>query len=88
MLKFDEPYVKSLLVEMDENGRRKKIADPAVVLQELIESFKRREISARQPAVAGALRERRYDDDEELSVLREIEQQARARHGISDPMDG
>ncbi len=88
MLKFDEPNIKSLLVEMDENGRRKNIADPEVVLQELIDSFKRREVSARQPAVAGALRERRYDDEEELSVLREIEQQARARHGISDPMDG
>ena len=88
MLKFDEPGIKSLLVEMDENGRRKKIADPGVVLQELIDSFRRREANERQPAVAGALRERRYDEEEELNVLRELEQQARARHGISDPMDG
>jgi len=88
MLQFDDPNIKSLLVGMDENGRRKEMADPQTVLEELIDSFKRREAARRRPAVAGALRERRYDDEEELNVLREIEQQARARHGISDPMDG
>jgi len=88
MLRFDDPGIKSLLVEMDEKGRRKEIAAPEAVLAELIASFKRREAMRRQPAVAGALRERRYDDEEELNVLREIEQQARARHGISDPTDG
>lgn len=88
MLQFDDPNIKSLLVEMDENGRRKEMADPQAVLHELMDSFRKREATRRQPADVGALRERRYDDDEELKVLREIEQQARAQHGISDPMDG
>ena len=88
MLQFDDPNIKSLLVGMDEAGSRKEISDPEDVLKELIDSFKKREAIRRQPAVAGALRERRYDDEEELNILREIEQQARARHGISDPKDG
>jgi DNA primase len=93
MLQFDDPNIKSLLVEMDEKGRGREMANPGAVLQELIESFKKREVKRGQPAGVGALRERRYDDDEELKMLLEIRQKwssehRSARHGISDPMDG
>ena len=89
MLRFDDPKIKSLLVEMDENGRGKEIADPGAVLEELIDSFKRREVKRGQPAVVGALRERSYDDEDDmLKILQEIKEQERARHGISDPKDG
>ena len=94
MLQFDDPNIKSLLVEMDENGRGKEMADPEAVLQELIDSFKKREVKQGRPAEVGALRERRYDDEEDMKkTLREVAQKwtsehRSARHGISDPTDG
>ena len=34
------------------------------------------------------LREGGLNEDQQLELLRKIEQQARTRHGISDPTDG
>jgi DNA primase len=88
MLEFDDPGVKSLLVELDETGAARKIADPQGLLEELIKSFERREALKRFPGTAGLLREGRLDESQELDLLRRIVQQERIRHGISAPTDG
>jgi DNA primase len=88
MLEFDDPATKSLLVELDEKGRAKGLTDPEGVLTELMGSFRRREAERKRPVVTGALRQRRFDDQEELNVLRKIREEEQARHGISDPTDG
>jgi DNA primase len=88
MLEFDDPAVKSLLVELDETGAARKIADPQVLLEELTKSFERREALNRYPGTAGLLREGRLDESQELDLLRDIVQQERIRHGISAPTDG
>ena len=93
MLEFDDPALKSLLVELDEKGRAKATADPGTLLEELIGSFQSREAERQYAAAEGKLRERRLDPSEQLDLLRKIQRQAtarqrRARGGISDPTDG
>ncbi len=88
MLEFDDPAIQSLLVDLDETGSAKKIADPQALLEELIESYKRRETSQRLPAAAGKLREGRLEENEDTDLLRQIVRLERARQGISEPTDG
>lgn len=88
MLEFDDPAVKSLLVELDESGAAKQPADPKVLLEELAKSFQRAEASRRYPGTAGLLRESRLDEGEKLDLLKRLVEQERARHGISAPTDG
>lgn len=88
MLEFDHPAVKSLLVELDEQGAAKGVRDPEAILEELIESFRRHKVIKRRPADSGALRGGELDDDEQLSLLQRIQRQERARQGISDPTEG
>jgi len=88
MLQFDDPAIKSLLVELDEQGRAKAAKAPQTLLEELIESFRRREARKRFPAETGALREGRLDEGQQAELLRKIVQQERSRHGISNPTEG
>ena len=90
MLEFDEPDVKSLLVELDEQGsaKQKEATDPASLLDDLIRSFQKREAVKRRPVDEGSLRDGELAHEQELDLLRRIEQQERARQGISDPTDG
>ncbi len=90
MLEFDEPAVKSLLVELDEVGqaKRDRDADPHEVLQELIETFQRKEADRQRPKQIVALREGELDDNQETALLEEIIRQERNRQGISEPTDG
>jgi len=85
MLEFDDPAVKSLLVELDETGAARKIADPQALLEELIKSFERSKALKRYPGTAGLLREGRLDESQELDLLRSIVQQERIRHGWVAP---
>ena len=45
ILEFDEPAVKSLLVDLDEQGRAKggRIAEPPELLNDLLKSLQRKE---------------------------------------------
>ena len=88
MLEFDDPAIKSLLVELDEQGHAKGAKAPEALLEELIETFQRHEARKRYPAETGALREGRLDDAQQLDLLRKIVRQGRSRHGISDPTEG
>jgi DNA primase len=90
ILEFDDPSLKSLLVDLDEQGRAKgsRMAEPAELLSELLKAFQRREVEKQQPGQLVALREQNLDDDQEKDLLQKIVQQARSRQGISDPTEG
>lgn len=90
MLEFDQPEIKSLLVELDEAGRAKgrPDADPETLVQDLIRTFQRQEADKRRPAELGALRQGGLDDSQETELLERILRQERSRQGISEPTDG
>ena len=90
ILEFDDPSLKSLLVDLDEQGRAKgsRMAEPAELLSELLKAFQRREVEKQQPGQRVALRERNLADDQEIDLLKKIEKQEKSRQGISDPMEG
>ena len=90
MLAFDDPSLKSFLVELDEHGRAKgdRSADAALLLESLIKTFQQKEVDKRRPAQIVALRERKLDTDQETALLENIIRQERNRQGISDPTDG
>lgn len=90
ILEFDDPAIQSLLVDCDERGRAKGIANPDLLLEHLIRSFRQREIERRTQADLSVLRNGRLNVDQELELLQKIVQtkQERARHGASEPTDG
>ena len=91
MLEFDEPGIKSLLVEVDERGSAKGAEDPHAVMRQLLDTFQRNQVSKLRPVDEGALRQGNLTEDEQKDLLHRIVQQQqlqRARHGISDPTDG
>jgi DNA primase len=90
ILEFDDPAAKSLLVDLDEQGRAKggRTAEPADLLNDLLASLQRKEVERQRPGHLATLRERRLDDAEEIDLLKNIFQQERSRQGISRPTDG
>jgi DNA primase len=90
MLEFDEPALKSLLVELDESGQAKgrPMADALALLDELFRTMKRKEAERQRPARIGALRQGGLDADEQAAMLKAILSEERHRQGISEPTDG
>ncbi|OHB71444.1 MAG: DNA primase [Planctomycetes bacterium RBG_13_63_9] len=91
MLEFDEPAIKSLLVELDEAARAKKAArdtDPETLIRELMRTVEQQEADRQRPGQIVALREAGLDDSQKAELLEKILEQARNRQGISKPTDG
>jgi DNA primase len=90
MLEFDQPALKSLLVDLDEAARAKgtRDADPEALLRELVNTYQRKEADRQRPADLVALREGGLDDSQETELLEKIIRQERNRQGISEPTDG
>ena len=90
ILEFDDPVLKSLLVDLDEQGRAKgsRMAEPPELLNDLLKSLEQKEVEKQRPGNVTALRERKLDEVQEIDLLKNIFQQERSRQGISDPMDG
>jgi len=90
IVEFDEPGLKALLVELDDQASAKGslIGSPETLLEELIRGFERRRIEKRRPAQVVALREGNLDPAQEVELLARIVQEQRARQGISRPTDG
>jgi DNA primase len=90
ILEFDEPAVKSLLVDLDEQGRAKgsRMAEPPELLNDLLTSLQQKEVERQRPGHLATLRERKLDDVQEMDLLKNIFQQERSRQGISRPTDG
>ena len=94
MLEFDEPAMKNLLVELDEAGQAKGLpsADPALLLNGLVKTFRQRESERQRPAEIATLRDGGLDLDAQnkafLALLQREREIQRDRHGISEPTDG
>ncbi len=88
LLEFDDIAVKSLLVDLDEQGRAKTAADPSARLRDLLDVIRRQRFGKSLDAQAQALRECQMQADDELAVLNQLIEQERARQGISSPMEG
>lgn len=88
LLALEDPALKSLLVAWDENAAEKQVSDPQPVLEELIRSYRTRELNRQHPVATGMLREGRLDERQETDLLLRLLEQERARLGISSPTDG
>ena len=88
MLEFDEPAMKSLLVDLDDSPRIKNHADPSRLLEELITNFQNRQSRLRHPTEVVALREDGLDASRKAEMLDEMLRSLRARQGISDSKEG
>ena len=80
MLEFDEPAMKSLLVELDESGQAKgqPAADPEVAVERIwSRTLQRKEIEKQRPAQIVALREGGLDDQQQAAMLEDILRQKR-----------
>jgi len=92
MLEFDEPAMKSLLVELDETGRAKREKHAATDLEtlfgDLLKSLQHKEIDKQRPARLAALREGGLDAQSQDDLILEAIRQQRDRQGISLPTDG
>ena len=83
MLEFDEPELKSLLVELDEERQAMKRTDTAKELRELLETFSEASMS---PTPGPPPNGQAPEDD--MQQLQQLLQQKRSRQGISVPTDG
>jgi DNA primase len=88
LLEFDDPEVKNLLVELDEQARLKPSAEFDVRLQDVLNSFQHRVGAAEMQTHTARLKEEELPEDEALQLLIKIQQQAKNRQGISAPTDG
>lgn len=90
MLRFDEPAMKNLLVELDETGRAKdrQTADAEALLDEMSQTKSRNEAEKQRPAHIVALREGGLDVQQKATMLEDIFRRERDRQGISKPTDG
>jgi DNA primase len=91
MLEFDQPAIKSLLVELAEGAQSKAVrnASPEAWLEKLIQTFQQREAEKQRPAQIEAAREGKLEDNREIAALVDgILRQERSRQGISKPTDG
>jgi len=88
LTEFDEPDMKSLLVDLDERGRAKGTADITARFTQVIDSLKRRRLQADQRRQATQLNEHSIDESSKLEILTRIIAGERSRQGISVPTDG
>jgi DNA primase len=82
MLEFDEPDLKGLLVELDEERQAKRRTNTVKELRELLVAFR-----DEHGLSAHSLSPARQDEDD-LQRLQKLVQQKRSRQGISVPTDG
>ena len=81
MLEFDEPQMKNLLVELDEQGRAKEGCDPAVGLRDALETFGRQQRDQQSRRERAALEQHRLDDNQALELLNQVIERQRTRLG-------
>jgi DNA primase len=88
LLEFDDPQVKNLLVELDEQARLKPNVEFEVRLQDVLASFQRRVNAEEVRAQTTRLNAEQLPESEALALLLKIQQQVKSRQGISAPTDG
>lgn len=91
LLEFDEQQIKTLLVDLDEQGRAKTFdengnikpsAEPVARLRDLLTMLQRGEQQRSLDQQARRLREQKLGADEELALLQQMIEQERTRQGI------
>jgi DNA primase len=88
LLEFDDPEVKNLLVELDEQARLKPSVDFDTRLQDVLANFGHRAGAAETQTHTARLKDQQLSDEEALALLLKIQQQVKSRQGISAPTDG
>ena len=88
LLEIDDPEVKNLLVELDEQGRQKACGDPILWLQDIVARLAQRQQEPLLRERLATLKERQLAAEDEIAILLETMQQERNRQGISAPTDG
>lgn len=88
MTRFDDPKMKSFLVERDEAAAEKQLAVTDRLIMEIVDGFERRHLERSKPKEIGKLRTGSLSSEQKMSLLLEIQQKQRARHGITEPKDG
>ena len=71
--------MKNLLVELDERGRDRGGSDLAAQLPDLLLSFQRRNEKRNQQQTTAALKEKKFAEDQEVTILQNLIDQQRAR---------
>ncbi len=72
MLGMDDPQMKNLLVEIDEQGREKENVDHQVLLNDLIRAFARRQMEESMRRQQAALEAEDLNEQEQLDALLNI----------------
>lgn len=85
---FEQPAIHNLLVELDEHGHARGVADATTRLDRLLETLRIREEQRRHREQVAALEEKRLDEREEMKSVLQMIEQKRNRQGISKPTDG
>ncbi|MFP6693281.1 MAG: DNA primase [Pirellulales bacterium] len=84
LLQFDDPALKNLLVELDQRGRDRGGSDLVEQLEDVLASLLRRNEDAEHMATTAALKEKRFDEGEEVVVLQQLLEQKRARQQAAE----
>jgi DNA primase len=87
-LEFDDPALKNLLVDLDEQGRQKAAKEPVLGFRHFLDvraSQKQEETLNKQ---ARELPKNAVHVEDEIDILNQLIEQERARQGISSPMEG
>ncbi len=88
MLDFEEPALKSLLVDLDERAQAKATADINGWLRDLLARIRHRRDDHRLHATVQTLKQNKHEPHDELELLNQIIAQERTRQGISSPTEG
>jgi DNA primase len=88
MLEFEDSAVKSLIVELDEQGQAKASADAAQQLADLLQSYLRRREDHAQRRQADTIRQEGMDAGRQMHILNQLIEQKRSRQGISSSTEG
>ncbi len=93
LIEFDDPRLKNLLVEIDEqahakNANERNSRDPGTRMRDLIVTIRQREQDRCMQSATRALQESKLSHNEQLGMLEELMQQVRSRQGISAPTEG
>jgi hypothetical protein len=88
LTEFDEPDMKSLLVDLDERGRAKGTANITVRFELILPKLQALPFEAEQRRRASQLKEQTLDENSQMEVFKKLFAGERSRHGISVPTDG
>jgi DNA primase len=85
---IDDPAIKNLLVEIDEQAHARAARGAVPRREDLLEQLQWRERQREHREQVAVLADRRLDEKEELALIERMMHERRIRQGISKPTDG